>query len=132
VTDKGRLMDAAAIATDGALVYVLDCDHAVKIGITVQAVEQRVDELARGSGLTSIQIVRTWPFSQRSAALAIERAAHYLLRETRTVGEWFHCHPLEACTVVERLIAHGIPFEAQFGAEAGAALRTRLAETDAA
>lgn len=32
-----------------------------------------------------------------------------LMRDTRTVGEWFHCHPFEACDAVESVLRHGIP-----------------------
>lgn len=91
-----------------ATLYVLDCDHGTKVGITIQTIEERVKDLSRGSGLVDIRVVRTWPFKTRSAAYDIEQKTHWVLRETRTVGEWFHCHPFEACDAVEQVMRHGV------------------------
>jgi hypothetical protein len=91
-----------------ATLYVLDADHGTKVGITIQPIEQRVADLARGSGFHPI-VVRTWEFEKRERAYQIEQITHWRLRDTRTVGEWFHCHPLEACDAVEHSIRHGFP-----------------------
>lgn len=107
-----------------AILYVLDCDHGVKVGITAQTVEERLDHLRRGAGLLDIRVVRTWQFTSRARALEVERATHWLLRETRTVAEWFHCHPIEACSVIDDVIAHGAPVaEMLLGGEGAARAR---------
>lgn len=92
-------------------IYVIDTDHGVKVGITSIGIEGRMADLQRGSGLLSVTVVRTWriPGDALIGARMIERAAHWLLRDTRTVGEWFHCHPFEACDAVDRCIRKGIP-----------------------
>jgi hypothetical protein len=90
------------------LIYVLEADHGVKVGITIQTIEERVSDLQRATGL-HVDVVRTWPVETRSLAYTIEQAAHWLLRDTRTHGEWFHCHPFHACDVVDRIVRRGIP-----------------------
>lgn len=107
------------------LVYVLDADHGVKVGITQQTIEQRVDDLRRSSGLVEITVTRVWPRAKWSDARMIERAAHGLLDECRTVGEWFHCHPFEACDAVERAIRE--PGLWLFSADELARIRARRA-----
>lgn len=82
-----------------ALVYVIECDHGVKVGITIDSVERRVAEIGRATGLTPA-VVRTYKMATRSRAWEVEQAAHWILRDSRTVGEWFHCHPFEACDAV--------------------------------
>lgn len=91
------------------ILYVLDADHGTKIGITSQTIAQRVDDLTRGSGFRPA-IVATWEVEPLRARM-LEGCAHWLLRDSRTVGEWFHCHPLEAKAVVERLVRRGVPVE---------------------
>lgn len=109
------------------ILYVLDCDHGTKVGITIQTIEQRIDDLERGSGLRDIRLVRTWDFDSHGLAYQVEHAAHWILRDTRTVGEWFHCHPIEACSVVDDLIAHGLPLlEMTVGVEAARQIRARV------
>lgn len=93
-----------------SILYVLDCDHGTKVGITIQTIEMRLRDLSRASGLTDIRVVKTWDFEDRSAAYNVEQQAHWLLRDTRTVGEWFHCHPLEACDAVDQVMRHGAGF----------------------
>lgn len=104
LSEKGRLMDAAAIA---ALVYVIDADHGVKIGITRFAdVGARARDLERSAG-QSLRILRTWPFTSAREAYDVERCAHALLADDRTIGEWFHTHPLVACATIDSLVARG-------------------------
>lgn len=86
------------------MVYVLDADHGVKIGVTRWATpEQRQLEIERTAGMR-IPIIRAWGFGSYALACRIEKAAHAELADTRTIGEWFHCHPLEACDVIAKII----------------------------
>lgn len=100
-----KLLDRKQIATElrvyDPCVYVMENDYGVKIGITI-CVGVRVGEISRASG-TNVTLVRHWPMD-RSRSKVIEAWAHHELREWRTVGEWFHVHPIEACDTVERLI----------------------------
>lgn len=108
--DEHRNSPYASQASDAAppvTVYLLDCDHGIKIGITAQTLQRRLDDLARGSGLTDILVTRTWTFGNWRGAYEVERTAHLLLRSDRTVGEWFHTHPLVAAGVIDRLVARG-------------------------
>lgn len=100
--------DAAVVRLPvrSALVYVAEADHGVKIGITIGEIEKRLTDLARASGLHPV-LVRTWRLRSRSDAWQTEQIAHWLLRDTRTVGEWFHCHPFEAVEAVERALRRG-------------------------
>ena len=99
--------------TVAAILYVLDADHGTKVGITIQSVEQRVADLARGAGFTP-RVVATWPVENAEHARRIEQLAHWLLRDTRTMGEWFHCHPVEAVAAVEKAMrGRGIYLEYQ-------------------
>lgn len=80
-------------------VYVFDCDHGVKVGITYD-IDSRCADLERGFG-TPFRPLRVWHFKSRQGAWEIEQHAHLLLAEWGTYGEWFHCHPLEAVDAVE-------------------------------
>lgn len=114
-------MDAAA------LVYVIDCDHGTKIGITnYPTVERRKADLERGYG-QEFRVIKTWPFKSRSSAYEVEQAAHRLLAGDRTIGEWFHTHPLEACALIDGLVAHGIPIAGRVGYEEAARIRAHRA-----
>jgi len=84
-----------------ATLYVLDADHGTKVGITTQTIEQRVDDLRRGSGFEA-RVVATFDFVNAVEARTVERIAHWLLRDDRTHGEWFHTHPLVAADAVRR------------------------------
>jgi hypothetical protein len=114
-------------------VYVIDTDHGVKVGITKLGIESRLSDLQRGSGLLNATVVRTWLVRGEgwTGGRAIERGAHWILRESRTIGEWFHCHPLEACDAVDRCIRKGVPPEALFGAEDAAVVRRYRAKVAA-
>jgi hypothetical protein len=86
------------------MVYVIDADHGVKVGVTRWAdpeVRQRSIECTAGMPMP---IIRAWSFGSYALACRVEKAAHAALADTRTIGEWFHCHPLEACDAVARII----------------------------
>jgi hypothetical protein len=83
-------------------VYVLDCDHGVKVGITSH-LDARLGHFQHMFGFAP-RLLRTWDFDLRFSALTVEQDVHEDLRDCRTVGEWFHCHPLEAVEAVERSI----------------------------
>ncbi len=85
---------------EGAVVYVIDADQGVKVGISCD-LAGRIRELERGSGHRNLQIVRSYPMDSRAHAYRVEQDAHWLLHDTRTVGEWFHCHPFDATAAVE-------------------------------
>lgn len=86
-----------------AFVYVFEADHGVKVGITIQTVRERMADLERGFGM-HVELVRVYPVASRREAYEVEQIAHWLLGSTRTVGEWFHCHPFEATAAVERVL----------------------------
>ncbi len=88
-------------------VYVLDCDHGVKVGIT-RDLHGRLADLERGYG-HPFELLRWWSVASRQRAWLVEQSAHHLLADCRTTGEWFHCHPLEACDLVERVLRRGVP-----------------------
>ena len=109
----------------GHSVYVLDCDHGVKIGITA-SVAGRLRDIERGSGFRPV-LFKTWRLGSRDEAGQVERGAHWLLRESRTTGEWFHCHPIEAADAVERCIRYGPPLGASLTGEEAENVRAALA-----
>lgn len=82
--------------------YVLDCDHGVKIGMT-NHLDARLGHFERMFGFAP-HLLRAWEFESRFRAYIIEQQVHVLLRDCRTMGEWFHCHPLEAVDAVERSV----------------------------
>lgn len=88
-----------------AIIYVLDADHGTKLGVTEQTIEQRVADLTRGAGFEAT-VVATFTVPQAEAR-RVERVAHWLLDDARTVGEWFHCHPLEAVDAVRKAMRGG-------------------------
>jgi hypothetical protein len=102
-----ELLDQAKPWERGHVVYVLDCDHGVKVGITYDLAD-RIRDLARASGIQPA-VVRTYPVGSKSEAWRVESIAHWYLRDTRTVGEWFHCHPFDAIAAVERALRHPVP-----------------------
>lgn len=107
-------------------VYVIETDHAVKVGITRMGTDDRLRELRRAGGFPDARLIRSWPMTYRKAR-EVEAAAHWRLADTRTQGEWFHCHPFEACDAVERSIRHGgAPLESKFTAEETANIRKYL------
>lgn len=83
------------------VVYVLDADHAVKIGITAGTVEQRAEDIARASGIRPT-IVTSFTFKEGRYGRRVETVAHWLLRDCRTHGEWFHCRPVDAVSAVKK------------------------------
>ena len=88
--------------------YVLDCDQGVKIGITID-ITGRVRDLERSSG-QPINVWRTFPMRSANEARVIEAWAHHELAGSRTIGEWFHSHPIEAADTIERLIKWAPPY----------------------
>lgn len=87
-------------------VYVIDADQGVKVGITVD-LSTRVRELERGAG-QPVHVIRAYNMPSRARAWRVEQDAHWLLRDTRTVGEWFHCHPFDATEAVERAMRRDV------------------------
>lgn len=99
-----------------ACVYVVDMDAGVKVGITVH-LPGRIRDFSRASGQPedAIRVVAVVGCKSKAQAREVERAAHWFLRETRTVGEWFHCHPIEAKNALLRAMRGPVPLEARFG-----------------
>lgn len=91
-----RLLDRKRIAG----VYVIDCDQGTKIGIT-QDIASRLREIGRASGHTP-RLFRMFEMPAKQATI-VEAWAHRELDADRTVGEWFHTHPVEAADVVSRI-----------------------------
>lgn len=85
-------------------VYVIDADQGVKVGITCD-LASRVRDFERSGG-QPVFVIRAYDMPTRAWAWRIEQDAHWLLRATRTVGEWFHCHPFEATAAVEYADRH--------------------------
>jgi hypothetical protein len=83
--------------------YVIDGQHAVKVGITSRSVEDRINDF-RLAGNVYVELVRAWRFERWSDARSIEVAVHSTLRNSRAFSEWFNCHPFEACDIVEGFI----------------------------
>ena len=79
-------------------VYVFSAPHAVKIGIT-ERVEKRAKAIELMAGM-KITIVESFPFASVGLAFDVETVAHWLLRDKRTIGEWFDCEPGEALAAV--------------------------------
>ncbi len=98
-------MSTGPVELLGYRVYVIDADQGVKIGITFD-LAARVRELGRASG-QPMRVVRSYPMTSRAHARRVEQDAHWLLRDTRTVGEWFHCHPFDATAAVEHASRRG-------------------------
>lgn len=93
-------------ATGNSWLYVLDCDHGVKIGISSQSITTRINDLERATGMALHgRLVRVYTFKKRDTAYRVEQMAHWYLRDARTRGEWFHCHPLEATHIIDRIRA---------------------------
>lgn len=84
------------------VVYVLDADQGVKVGISA-SLEHRCADLERAFGMP-FTVLRSWEFASRQKAWQVEQHVHLLLAESRTFGEWFHCHPLEAVAAVDRAL----------------------------
>lgn len=94
-----------------ATVYVIRADHGVKVGLTILPVEHRLTDLQRATGLRSLEVVATFPFESRGEAYRTEQVAHWLLRDWRTIGEWFSCSPEEAREAITHVIEHGVPLD---------------------
>ena len=60
----------------------------IKIGKAVD-IKKRIDQMQTGNHLDLI-LVGKIPFDSESMALSIERHLHYILRDKRIRGEWFH------------------------------------------
>lgn len=89
-------------------VYVIKAAHGVKVGLTIMPIEVRHADLERSTGLR-LTIEATFPFEDRPQAYVVEQAAHWLLREWRTIGEWFSCSAEEAAEAVTQVIERGVP-----------------------
>jgi hypothetical protein len=87
-----------------AVIYVIDGPHGVKIGVTDGTVKRRISQISRACGLpmSAFHIFHVYSVYTYATALVIERAAIESLREKRTVGEWFDCHPFEVADAIER------------------------------
>lgn len=105
------------------LVYVIEGPHAVKVGISACDIDARLRELKRASGHAGLVVSQTWEFDDRAAAYDVEQGAHWVLRDSRTVGEWFSCTAAEARAAVESVVAGGRPIESWMGAKDAAAIR---------
>lgn len=93
---------------DTAFIYVIEADQGVKVGMTLYDVSVRLRDLGRSGGFYP-QLVRAYAVESRKRARVVELQAHTSLAETRTTGEWFHCHPFEATAAVERALRATVP-----------------------
>jgi Meiotically Up-regulated Gene 113 (MUG113) protein len=100
---KGRLDELGTV-------YVIEAPHATKIGITALGIDVRLSDLKRATGMPELRVACTW---DTATARRVERAAHWLLRHHRTVGEWFAVPAAAAVTAVETVLACGIPWGAE-------------------
>jgi hypothetical protein len=106
----------------GASVYVIEATHATKVGMTRLGIDPRLNDLKRATGMVELEPRGLWHFGKPIHARRVERGAHWLLRESRTIGEWFACPWPEAVAAVEEVIALGIPLEAEHSPEDAAAI----------
>jgi hypothetical protein len=93
-----------AVKNVAAWVYVLDCEHAVKIGSTT---DLRIrGRQFRAHGQQRWEPIAVYPMESKARAFQIEADAHRALRLCKLRGEreWFHCHPLDATAAVDRAI----------------------------
>ena len=82
-----------------AFVYVIGApDGPVKVGVT-NDVESRRSVLQVAS-LTALEISLSVPLSRREA-FAVERHAHWLLKDQRVRGEWFRVASADAVKAVQ-------------------------------
>lgn len=89
-----------------AYVYVIGSPNGpTKVGYSVDT-ERRLKNLQRPI-TQRIQIFGKWPVGY-SSALAVERYAHWLLREKQISGEWFDVTPDEASEAVARAVNEGV------------------------
>lgn len=93
-----------------ATVYVIRGDHGVKVGLTILPVEVRRADLERAAGVR-LDVHATFEFDSRTRAYLVAQVAHWLLRDTRTIGEWFSCSASDAAAVIQRIVDFGVPHE---------------------
>lgn len=106
--DERRIVAVTPIEAAEAWIYVIECDHGVKIGLTKSDPIFRFSDLERAIG-TKPTVIRVFPVPTRSEAYQVEQAAHWHFATVRTLGEWFHCHPIEAADTVQRFLKGGVP-----------------------
>ena len=82
--------------------YVLDCDHGVKVGITWD-IDDRLKGMQSAFGFRPA-LLATFDVDPRYALL-LEKICHWKLARFKTYGEWYHCHPLEALQTVRDVVA---------------------------
>jgi predicted GIY-YIG superfamily endonuclease len=85
-----------------AWVYVLDCDMAVRIGVTAD-LERRLKLYHYGAG-QPFTLFRHFLVESREQAVLVEAWVHHNLSEHRLFGEWFNVHPIEAVDEVLRVL----------------------------
>lgn len=89
-----------------AYVYVIGSPEGpCKVGYTV-ATARRLKEIQKAE-TRRIDIFGKWPVGH-AKALAVERYAHWLLRDKQISGEWFDVTPEEASGAVSRATRAGV------------------------
>lgn len=89
-----------------AYVYVIGSQNGpTKVGYSVDT-ERRLKSIQRPK-TQRIQVFGKWPVGHASA-LAVERYAHWLLRDKQISGEWFNVTPDEASEAVYRAVNEGV------------------------
>lgn len=85
-------------------VYVLGFNNnSVKIGVS-KNVAARIRAITTNSGLSVLNSYQTQPF-EKDVALTIEKACHDNFSTRRIKGEFFNIAFVEACTVLEKIVA---------------------------
>jgi hypothetical protein len=89
-----------------AYVYVIGSQSGpCKVGYSVDT-ERRLKDIQRPK-TQRIQIFGKWPLGH-ATALAVERYAHWLLRDKQISGEWFDVTAEEAADAVSRAVREGV------------------------